>query len=57
MRIKILPKAEQFNCHWYCTEVGKDYKVERFDKKTDCYIVIIRNKEHFVSKNHARLSK
>lgn len=55
MRIKIKEQAQQFNCHWYCTEVGKKFKVDYFDEKLGCYVVLIRKQKYLVSKNHAEL--
>lgn len=53
MSIKILPAAQQFNCHWYCEKVGEIFKVNYFDKKLKCYAVLIDNVNHLVYEKHA----
>ncbi len=55
MKIKILPIARQFNCHWYCTEIGKIFDVKKFDDKLNCYMVLINKIEHLIYKTHAEI--
>lgn len=39
MYIKITEEAVQFNCHWYCTKVGRTYKTTTRNLVNGCYAV------------------